>query len=208
LTQHVHGYDARVKTGAWSTSQSFTMFDYPLRELANQKLGIIGYGALGRAVAKLGESFGMDILVARRPGQAASLDSSPVRVPFERVIAEADFISLHCPLNEATKSLLGSPEFASMKRNAVIINTARGGLIDSAALLDALRRGQIAGAGLDVLPVEPPTPDDPLLNARLPNLILTPHIAWAAQEARQRALEQVAENISDYVAGRELRRGV
>jgi glycerate dehydrogenase len=204
LTQQVGLYDGLVRSGAWSRSRSFALFDYPIRELAGRKLGIIGYGALGSGVAQVGESFGMEILVAQRPGSTGACE--PGRVPLQQVIAEADVLSLHCPLNDVTRHLLDADAFARMKQDAIVINTARGGLIDQQALAEALRTGQIGGAGIDVLPEEPPPADHPLLERGIPNLILTPHIAWAAREARQRAIEQVAENVGAFLRGENLRR--
>jgi glycerate dehydrogenase len=205
LTQQLGPYDGLVRSGAWARSRSFALFDHPIRELAGRALGIVGFGALGRAVAGLGEALGMRVMVSARPGAPAG-EAVPGRVPFETLLCEADVISLHCPLTEATHHLIGAPELEAMKRDAILINTARGALVDGAALAHALKTGQIAGAGIDVLPIEPPPPDLPLLAKGIPNLILTPHIAWAARESRQRALDQVAENIEAFLAGRELRR--
>ena len=207
LTQQIGRYDALVRSGAWQSSRSFALFDYPIRELTGRNLGIVGYGSLGRAAGDLGRCLGMRVLVSARPGTAAR-DLPDDRVPFEQVLDEADVLTLHCPLNEATHHLIGRPQLRRMKSDALLINTARGGLVDSEALVEALRAGEIGGAGIDVLSVEPPTGDEPLLAADLPNLIVTPHIAWAALEARQRALYQVAENIEYFLAGRELRRVV
>jgi glycerate dehydrogenase len=206
LTQQVALYDGLVRVGVWSQSRSFALFNYPIRELAGLNLGIVGYGALGHAVARLGESFGMRLLISERPG--ASGEPQAGRVPFAQVLEESDVLSLHCPLTDATRHLLDAEAFRRMKRDAIVINTARGALIDQEALAAALRSGQIGGAGIDVLPVEPPPADNPLLVADIPNLIVTPHIAWAARESRQRALDQVAENIAEFLAGRELRRVV
>jgi len=204
LTQQIIRYGELIREGAWTKSRSFALFDYPIRELAGRNLGIIGFGFLGQAVAKLGEGFGMNLLVSARPGSDGPLPTG--RVPFDRVIAEADVLSLHCPLNDQTQDLLDARAFKQMKRDAVVINTARGGLIDQQALADALRNGEIGGAGIDVLPVEPPPADDPLLAPDIPNLIITPHIAWAAREARQRVIDQVAENIESFYAGGNIRR--
>lgn len=206
LTQQVGLYDGLVRSGAWSRSRSFALFDYPIRELAGRKLGIIGYGSLGQAVAGIGQSFGMDLLICQRPGTAGEPEAG--RVPFDRVLAEADVLTLHCPLTDATKHLLDADAFSRMKTDAIVINTARGGLIDQRALAEALRQGQISGAGIDVLPVEPPPADSPLLERGIPNLIVTPHIAWAARESRQRAIDQVAENVAAFLAGERLRRVV
>lgn len=204
LTQQIGPYARRVGEGAWSASRSFALLDFPIRELAGRNLGIVGFGSLGGAVARIGEAFGMQVLVSERPGSDQSASSE--RVPFERVLEDADVLSLHCPLNDVTKHLLDADAFARMRPNAIVINTARGGLIDQDALATALREGEIAGAGIDVLPEEPPPPDAPLLAADIPNLIVTPHIAWAAREARQRVIDQAAENVASFYAGGDLRR--
>jgi glycerate dehydrogenase len=146
----------------------------------------------------------MTVLIAQRPGSEEP--PPPGRVPLDELLAQVDVLSLHCPLTDATLHLLGADEFKRMKRDAIVINTARGALIDRDALAAALIAGEIGGAGIDVLPIEPPPADEPLLAAGIPNLILTPHIAWAAKEARQRALDQVAENIETYLRGKDLRR--
>jgi glycerate dehydrogenase len=204
LTQHVAEYDRLARSGAWSGSRSFALFDHPIRELGGRNLGIIGYGTLGRAVARIGRCLGMKLLVSQRPGDGSQPPAG--RMPIPDVIEQSDVLSLHCPLNEATRHLLGADEFRRMKRDAIVINTARGGLIDQQALVEALRAGEIGGAGIDVLPVEPPPADSPLLDPGIPNLIVTPHVAWAAQESRQRAVDQVAENIASFYAGGNLRR--
>lgn len=204
LTQQIGRYANLVRSGAWSKSRSFALFDFPIRELAGRNLGIVGYGALGQAVARVGRGFDMNVLISQRPGT----DGAPPkdRIPFDRVVAESDVLSLHCPLTDATRHLLGEAEFKKMKRDAIVINTARGALIDQQALADALRKQEIGGAGIDVLPVEPPPADAPLLAPNIPNLVVTPHIAWAAREARQRAIDQLADNIESFYAGGDLRR--
>lgn len=206
MTQQIGQYTALVRSGAWSKSRSFALLDFPIRELAGLNLGIVGYGALGQAVAKAGEGFGMNVLISQRPGTDGPTPEG--RMPFERVLAESDVLSLHCPLTDSTRHLLNAAAFHAMKSDAIVINTARGGLIDQQALADALRTGAIGGAGIDVLPTEPPPADDPLLASDIPNLLLTPHIAWAAREARQRVIEQVAENIRSFYEGGRLRRVV
>lgn len=206
LTQQCTRYDRIVRAGAWSRSETFALFDYPFRELAGRVLGIVGFGNLGRGVARAAECLGMRIIVAARVGSEAP--AGPGRVPLESLLAEADVVSLHCPLTASTRHMLGRAELRRMKREALLINTARGALIDSSALLEALAEGVIAGAGIDVVPEEPPRADDPLLCSKLENLILTPHIAWAAQESRQRALGQVAENVASFIKGERLRRVV
>lgn len=205
LTQHVGRYDALVKSGAWQQSKSFALFDYPIRDLTGCTLGIVGYGSLGQAAARIGGTLGMRVLVSARPKSAVVPAG---RVAFETLLEQADVLSLHCPLTDATRHLIGAPELKRMKSDAILINTARGGLVDDEALAAALRSGEIGGAGIDVLPVEPPPDDQPLLALDIPNLILTPHIAWAARESRQRALDQVVENIADFLDGGKLRRVV
>jgi glycerate dehydrogenase len=205
LTQQLGRYDALVRGGAWAASRSFALLDYPIRELKDCALGIVGYGTLGRAVADAAHCFGMRTLVSARPGQT---QASEGRVPFAQVLEQADVLTLHCPLDASTHHLIGRAELARMKSDALLINTARGALVDNEALAEALKAGAIAGAGIDVLPVEPPDPADPLLAPGIPNLIVTPHIAWAAREARERALNQVAENVEHFLAGRSLRRVV
>lgn len=205
LTQQVHRYDALVREGAWQRSRTFALFDFPIRELAGRTLGIVGSGALGQAVARLGEAFGMRVAVAARLGTPRA-EVAADRVYFADLLEQADVLTLHCPLNATTRHMIGAAELARMKRTALLINTARGGLIDSHALAEALRKGEIGGAGIDVLATEPPSDDEPLLAPDIPNLIVTPHVAWAAQEARQRALDQVTENIADFLRGGKLRR--
>ncbi|HMB73595.1 MAG TPA: D-2-hydroxyacid dehydrogenase [Gammaproteobacteria bacterium] len=205
LTQQAHRYDELVRRGRWQASRTFALFDYPIRELAGLNLGIVGYGSLGRSVAELGRCLGMKLLISGRPGADAA---PPGRVAFADVLAGADVVSLHCPLTSATRHLLDAAAFTRMRNDAILINTARGGLVDGAALVAALEAGDIAGAGIDVLETEPPDPDDPLLHAGLANLLVTPHIAWATREARQRAVDQAAENIAAFLDGKQLRRVV
>lgn len=207
LTQGIHRYTALVRAGAWQRSETFALFDHPIRELSGLNLGVVGYGSLGRAVGEFARCLGMNVLVSARPGLAPA-EVAPDRAPFDDVVRAADVLSLHCPLTDATRRMLNRARFEQMKREAIVINTARGGLIDSADLVAALTEGLIGGAGIDVLAEEPPSGGDPLLSADLPNLIVTPHVAWAALEARQRALEQVAENIAAFLDGRALRRVV
>jgi glycerate dehydrogenase len=205
LTQQIAGYHALVRAGAWQKSRTFAMFDYPIRELTGRVLGLCGYGSLGQSVGHVGECLGMRVIVSARPGTPRA-EVPPERVHFDDVIEQSDVLSLHCPLTPATRNMIGAPQLKRMKRDAILINTARGGLIDGAALVAALRAGEIAGAGIDVLSHEPPRQDDPLLAADVPNLIVTPHIAWAARESRQRALDQVTENVADFLHGGRLRR--
>jgi glycerate dehydrogenase len=207
LTHHIGGYDALVRSGAWHRSKTFALHDYPIRELEGRVLGLVGYGTLGQAVGRLGEAFGMRVIVAARAGTPRD-SVPPGREPFEAVLEQADVLSLHVPLTPATHHMIGAAQLKRMKRDALLINTARGGLIDSVSLVRALRNGEIGGAGIDVLPNEPPPADHPLLAAGIPNLIVTPHVAWAAREARQRAMDQVTENVREFLRGGRLRRVV
>jgi glycerate dehydrogenase len=200
LTQHLSGYQRLLQQGAWKESPQFCLLDYPIRELTGLKLGIVGYGELGRGVARIAPAFGLEVLVSARPG-ASPGPADGERVPFEQVLAEADILSLHCPLTDATRGLIDAAALERMKPRALLINTARGALVDSAALAVALRAGRIAGAGIDVLPQEPPVDGDPLLDPSIPNLIVTPHVAWAAREARQRAIDEIAANIQSFMTG-------
>lgn len=184
-----------ARNGRWSASPTFCLMDYPVLELPGATLGIVGFGDLGQAVAAFGEGLGMRVLVAEgRAGPA------PGRLPLEVVLAESDVVSLHTLLTPATAHLIDASRLARMKPGALLINTARGGLVDEAALLAALRRGHLGGAALDVLSVEPPPADHPLLAADLPNLLITPHCAWASRSARQRLLDTTVANIRGFIA--------
>jgi glycerate dehydrogenase len=188
-----------VKAGEWQKSPVFTLFKYPSIELNGKKIGVIGYGNIGQTVARMARGLGMEILIAGRSGGAGPAD----RVPLERVLREADIITLHCPLTSETKNLINRQTLSLMKPTAFLINTARGGLVDEPALIAALRGKQIAGAALDVITQEPPLDDHPIIQAtkELENLIVTPHTAWSTREARRRLLEVVAENIAAFFAG-------
>lgn len=203
LTHSIGQYNAAVKAGEWQHSDDFCMLTHPVRELSAMTLGIVGYGNLGKGVEKIGKSIGMQVLVSARPG-SDTVDTG--RIPFDELLERADAISLHCPLNDTTRGLFGAPEFEKMKSSAILINTARGGLVDSAALADALRNGTIAAAAVDVLPQEPPVSGDPLLDYDGANLIVTPHIAWATREARQAAIDELVANIAAFIEGRKRNR--
>lgn len=193
-------YDRDVRAGVWSQSRTFCRLDHPVVELAGRTLGVIGYGTLGRAVALLAEALDMRVLVAEslRPGA----ESMPGRTPLDELLANSDVISLHCPLTPETERLINADTLATMKPGALLINTARGGLVDEPALLEALRHGSLGGAALDVLSQEPPPADHPLVTADLPHLIITPHSAWVSGACRQRLLDGVAANIRAWAAGR------
>ncbi|GAA3549696.1 D-2-hydroxyacid dehydrogenase [Zobellella aerophila] len=204
LSRNLLAYHKSVQAGRWQASGQFCYFDYPIRDLAGQILGLIGYGTIARDVEKLAKALGMQVMVAARKGQAAS----PGRVEFDELLTRADIISLHCPLNADTRHLISHREFELMRPHSLLINAGRGGLVDEDALLTALARRQIAGAGFDVVSEEPPAPEHPLMKAarQYPNFILTPHVAWASQAAMQRLADQLIDNIEAFVAGREQNR--
>lgn len=197
LTQHVSAYGRSARDGSWARNDPSVGLSHPIRELHGRQFGVVGWGELGRGAARVAETFGMRVAVANRRGHG----SHPERMELDRLLATSDIVSLHCPLNDSTRGLIGARELALMKPDALLINTARGALIEGRALADALCAGRLAGAGLDVLAQEPPAADDPLLDPRVPNLIVTPHIAWAAREARQRCLDEMAANIRDFRGG-------
>ncbi|MBN8453768.1 D-2-hydroxyacid dehydrogenase [Accumulibacter sp.] len=201
LSRNLVAYRQSVAAGRWQRAEQFCFFDHPIRDLFGATLAIIGSGSLGSGVARLAEAFGMRVLRSERKG-AATL--RPGYTPFAQVLREADVISLHCPLSAGTRNLIGADELQAMKRSALLLNTARGGLVDEAALLAALRQGDIAGAGFDVLSVEPPTAGNPLLTAELlalPNFLLTPHVAWASQPAMQALADQLTTNLEAFARG-------
>ena len=200
LATQWHRYQAAAKNGAWARSPMFCLMDYPVVELAGKTLGIVGAGDLGAQVARLGEAFGMTVIVAQFPGRAvpAGTERRWPRVPWREFIGRCDFLSIHCPLTEHTEDLIDEHELRAMKPTAFLVNTARGGIVNEAALLRALQEGWIAGAALDVLSQEPPPADHPLLNTHLPNLIITPHNAWTSRECRQRLLDGVTRNITGW----------
>lgn len=205
LTHALSKYSAEVRAGAWQDAKNFCYLTHPVRELSAMTLGIVGYGELGRGVARIAGTFNMDVIVAARPG---SNDIPDGRVSFDELLQRSDVISLHCPLNEATRKLFGAEQFSAMKNTAMLINTARGGLVDSQALADALRSGKIAAAAVDVLPTEPPVNGDPLLDYEGDNFMITPHIAWATLEARQAAIDELTANIKAFLDGKERNRVV
>jgi glycerate dehydrogenase len=205
LAHSIGRYDKSVRAGEWQQADDFCVLTHTVRELSAMTLGIVGYGELGQGVARIAEAFGMTVLVSERPGSSEQSDG---RVPFNNVLEQADVISLHCPLNASTRHLFNADAFRKMKKGAFLINTARGALIDSIALVEALQTGQLAGAGIDVLAKEPPVHGDPILDYTGDNLIVTPHIAWAANEARQNAIDELAANVEAFLAGKERNRVV
>ena len=195
LRRNLFAYVEDTRNGMWNKSSQFCFLTHPIRDIAGSTLGIVGYGALGKSIAKRAEALGMKVLpydVLPQPGL----------VDFETILKESDIITLHVPLTPQTKNMIGAKELAKMKPTAILINTARGGLVDEAALADALRKGTIAGAGFDVLTKEPPKDGNILLDPTIPNLIVTPHVAWASQEAMQILADQLIDNIEAFVAGK------
>jgi glycerate dehydrogenase len=198
LRRNLFAYRADVERGRWQQSEQFCFFDHPIGDLHGSTMGIVGGGALGQGTAALARAFGMRVLFAEiTPGASGRAD----RTPLNQVLAESDVISLHCPLTPATRHLIGPAQLRQMKRNAILINTSRGGLVDELALATALTEGWIGGAGFDVLISEPPTQGNPLLDLRLPNFILTPHVAWASKGAMQALADQLIDNVELFVKG-------
>ncbi len=202
LSTHIFDYHKDVFGKKWSQSRHFCLLNYPSRELSGKNFVVVGYGDLGQAAARLAEAFGMNVVVSERP---AASNIRQGRIAFDQALSEADVLSLHCPLNDATEKMINDKTLSLMKPSAILINTARGGLIDEPSLLEALKNNVIAGAGLDVLSEEPPPEDHILLRERLANLLITPHTAWATIEARTRLLEQLCENLSGFFSGRPTR---
>ena len=195
-------YAERVRDGEWSRARQFCLIDLPIREAAGLNFGVIGHGVLGQSVAQAAQALGMNVLLAERKGRKPR----PDHLAFEDVVAHADVLSLHCPLTEETRGLINRAVMQRMKRTAILINTARGGIVDERDLASCLRDGIIAGAGVDVLSQEPPPPDHPLLAGDIPNLIVTPHNAWASRSARQALLDQVASTIRAFERGQPVNR--
>lgn len=213
VTQHVlalmtalatcwRDYDGAVRAGDWQRAGTFCLLDYPIAELAGRRLGIVGYGDLGQSVARVAAALGMEVLVAERPGAAAPRAG---RLAVDEVLARSDVLTLHCPLTEDTAALIDAAALRRMPAHGLLVNTARGGLVDEAALADALRTGEIGGAGVDVFSAEPPPDTHPLMAPDIPNLIRTPHSAWGSLEARRRLITQLAENMQGFRTGQPVR---
>jgi glycerate dehydrogenase len=194
LRRNLVAYRDDVRAGRWQQCNQFCFFDHPIRDMQGSTLGIIGYGAIGKSLARIAEAFGMKVL-------ASDVMPQPGLAELDKVLRESDIISLHVPLTPQTKNMIGAKELAMMKRNAILINTGRGGLVDEHALADALKNGVIGGAGFDVLTAEPPKQGNILLDLRLPNLIVTPHVAWASLEAMQILADQLIDNVEAFAAG-------
>ncbi|BDU49837.1 NAD(P)-dependent oxidoreductase [Haliovirga abyssi] len=196
LMSNLYNYNNDVKNGEWSKSPIFTMLKYSIQELNNKKIGIIGYGTIGKKVGEIAKSFGMDIIVAKIHGREYSDNS---RVEIEELLKISDIVTIHAPLTNLTKKLISNKEFNLMKKNAILINTARGGIVDEKALYKALKDKKIAGAAIDVLENEPPKENNELYE--LENILITPHVAWGSIESRQRLIEGIYENIREYKNG-------
>lgn len=201
LNTRLNNYQNAIKNGRWSESEFFCLLDFSIADVSEQTIGIIGYGELGKGVEKVAKAFGMKVLVSE------SLQKNTVkvsgRVSLHELLRDADVVSLHCPLTPETKNIISTNEFKIMKSSAILINTARGGIVDEAALLDALQQKQIAGAAIDVLENEPPDKENKLLTCKLDNLIITPHIAWASVVARQRLVDGIFKNIDAFLKGNQ-----
>ncbi|MGE6469965.1 NAD(P)-dependent oxidoreductase [Serratia proteamaculans] len=201
LTNNTIRYDRLIGEGAWQQANAFCLPCFPLNQLAGKTLGIVGYGASGQRMAIMAKAFGMQVKVAALQGRPAATD----RIELESLLPQVDVLSLHCPLSDETRNLLDARRLAMMKPEALLINVARGAIVDALALAEALRAGHLAGAGLDVLHCEPPPDDHPLLQRDIPNLLITPHISWSSRPARQEILNQLAENAQAFAAGQPRR---
>jgi len=197
LRRSICAYRDAVRAGRWQAAEQFCFFDHPIRDLAGSTLGVIGDGALGQSVATIGRALGMRVLISGHKGRSGQ---GRLYTPFEETLRQSDILTLHCPLNERSRQMIGATEFALMARRPLLINTARGGLVDEAAVGPALDAGQISGAAFDVTSVEPPPADHPFM-ALLdrPNFILTPHVAWASEEAVQALTDQLIDNLEAFV---------
>jgi glycerate dehydrogenase len=196
LSRNLLPYREDVRAGLWHRSDQFCLQTHRLRDLHGATLGIVGYGTLGRGVERLARVFGMEVLISERKGAGKMREG---RTPFDEVMRRSDVVTLHVPLTEETRNLIGYKELSLMKRRAILINCARGGVVDEWALAGALRKGRIGGAGVDVLSTEPPGPGNPLLDPELPNIIVTPHVAWAGTRAQQVLADRLMDNVEDFV---------
>jgi glycerate dehydrogenase len=198
LRRNLLSYGDDVRRGLWQQSKQFCLHTHEIQDIHAGVLGVVGHGALGRATAELARAFGMRVVIGEHKGAEKVREG---RVAFEELLRESDVVTLHAPLNEETRGLIGARELGLMKPSALLINTARGLLVDEAALAEALLSGRIAGAGVDVLSNEPPREGNPLLELNLPNLIVTPHVAWASKGAMQSLVDQLIDNIEAFVRG-------
>jgi glycerate dehydrogenase len=199
LRRNLFAYRQDVDGGQWQKSEQFCLFTHPISDLSGATLGIFGEGAIGQGTAAIARAFGMRVLFAdHEPPKAQNVEFTP----FSDVLRDADILTLHCPLTPATRNLIAREQFLKMRRHAILINTARGGLVNEQDLIQALDEGLIGGAGFDVLTTEPPPADHPLLNLHRPNFVLTPHVAWASNDAMQTLADQLVDNIDAWAAGK------
>ena len=199
ITHHAGHHAARVAAGGWANCPDFSFTDFPLLELAGQTMGIVGFGEIGQAVGRIAHAFGMKVIFQNRSKKAAK-DFPAKQVELDELFRTADVISLHCPLTPENKGFISWPALEKMKRSVILINTARGPLLNEADVARALKEGVIAWAGLDVLSAEPPPASNPLLDA--PNIFILPHIAWESVAARRRLMREIGENLRAYLAGK------
>ena len=200
LRRSLAAYREDLRNGAWQSARQFCLLTHPIRDLHASTLGVIGHGSIGRGVERLARAFGMNVLISEHKGAGAVREG---RTPFEETLRRSDVLTLHAPLTPETRHLVGRAELALMRPDSLLINCARGGVVDEAALAAALTEGRIAGAGVDVLSDEPPRAGNPLLDLRLPNLLVTPHVAWASREAMQALADQLVDNIEEAVTSDE-----
>lgn len=206
LKRNLFGYHQDISKGEWQRNKQFCFFSHPITDVAGSTLGIVGSGVLGQATAALAKAIGMQVIFAERKGAQPCRDGF---VPFEQALMMSDVLTLHCPLNEQTHNLISKQELAMMKPSAILINAGRGGLVDEAALVAALRQGVIAGAGVDVFTQEPADINNPLLDAMdLPNLLLTPHVAWGSDSSIQSLVDILMDNVTAFIEEREQNRVV
>ncbi|MGR5133957.1 D-2-hydroxyacid dehydrogenase [Vibrio alfacsensis] len=204
LRRNLFGYHQDIAAGEWQRNKQFCFFTHPIGDVAGSTLGVIGSGALGQATAQLAHALGMEVLFAERRGVSECREGY---IPFEDVLRRSDALTLHCPLNENTRNLIGEAELKLMKPTSILINTGRGGLVDEQALVDALKQDEISAAGIDVFTQEPADVSNPLVaNMGLPNLLLTPHVAWGSDSSLQRLAEILIENINAFQRGESLNR--
>lgn len=204
LRRNLFGYHQDIAAGEWQRNKQFCFFTHPIGDVAGSTLGVVGSGALGQATAQLAKALGMTVLFAERKGATECREGY---VSFTEMLEQADAITLHCPLNDETRNLIGEAELKQMKPTSILINTGRGGLVDEQALVDSLKQGEIAGAGFDVFTQEPADESNPLIaNMHLPNLLLTPHVAWGSDSSIQRLVEILIENINAFERGENLNR--
>ncbi len=204
LRRNLFGYHQDIAAGEWQRDKQFCFFTHPIGDIGGSTLGVIGSGALGQATAQLAQALGMNVLFAERKGAP---DCRAGYIPFEEVLQQSDAITLHCPLNEQTRDLIGRAELQSMKSTAILVNTGRGGLVDEQAIVDALKTGEISAAGFDVFTQEPADESNPLLaNINMPNLLLTPHVAWGSDSSIQRLVDILIENINAFERGERVNR--